>query len=224
MRLIAVTTCHARMHSQGDAQRNTWAKKREDVIFFLGCCPCNACGGLAKNEPHISLHYPCQRQLNVDDSYAGLPAKVRETVRWALANGYDSMLKLDDDVYLVPERLPNYEADYVGNFRDRNGNYHHAYASGFCYHLGKRAMEIIAGAELTADSMEDRWVGNVLGEARVSTFDEKRFACPYPNGVEDPKFLWGSPIGKTHIALAQYPADKFEQLHYWYQRSQGLQV
>lgn len=202
-RLIAVTTCKTRRH-QADAQRNTWALGRDDVRFFVGENP---------DQDEVGL--------SVDDSYAGLPAKVRAACRWALDQGYDSVLKLDDDVYLVPGRLPGYDAyDYVGNFRMRNGDYPYDYASGFAYHLGRRAMEIVAGCALGADTMEDRFFGNLLGASRnIKTFDEKMFACSYPCGIDEPKFLWGSPLGKMCIAIAQYPADKFEGLHYWFKRT-----
>ena len=211
--LIAVTTCHAR-RGQAEAQQSTWAKNLPNVKFFLG-------GDDAVHDNEVLL--------NVDDSYAGLPAKVKATCRWALDHGYEAMLKLDDDVYLVPERF--YKAgfemfDYVGNFRMWNGKYPHDYASGFAYYLGGKALEIIAYAPLTDDSMEDRWVGNTLGPfySRLRLHDEKRFACLYPTGIEEGKFLWGCPVGKTCIAIAQYPAHKFADLHYWYQRAQGMQV
>ena len=208
-RLIAVVTCRAR-RAQADAQRRTWAAGRSDVRFFVGA---SESSDASRDEEFV---------LDVDDGYDGLPAKVRAVCRWALEAGYDSLLKVDDDVYLVPERLPDYvRYDYVGNFRARNGNYRYDYASGFAYHLSRRAMEIVAQAELTEDSMEDRWVGQVLGAARppVSTYDEKRFACTFPCGVDEARALWGSPIGRSHMAYAQYPAEKFDGLRYWFGRT-----
>jgi hypothetical protein len=200
--LLAVITCRSR-RSQANAQRNTWVQSsRDDVRFFVG---------QGNDEPN-------EIALPVDDSYQGLPVKVQSAVRWALDHDYDSFLKLDDDVYLVPERLPRYDEDYVGNFRSRNGSYAHDYASGFCYYLSHRAMEIVANASLTEDTMEDRWVGQTLMNVCVRCRDEKRFSCPYPTGVEAPQKLWGSNLGKEAIALAQYPADKFFELHYWYRR------
>jgi hypothetical protein len=179
------------------------------VRFFVGGVP------TLESQPVDEI------ELGVDDSYDGLPAKVREICRWALLYGYDELVKVDDDVYLVPGRLPDYAAyDYVGNFRMHNGLSPYDYASGFCYRLGRRAIELVAGAELTRDTMEDRWVGHVMGSARnIRSLDEKRFACTFPTGVEEPKMLWGSPLGKTVIAVAQYPWGHFDGLDYWYRRA-----
>lgn len=220
--LIAVTTCHER-RAQADAQRYTWAAPANrpwlfkgveytDVVFFVG-------QGKSEREDEVVL--------DVDDSYAGLPAKVRAVMTWAVDRGYEAVLKLDDDVYLVPSRLPDYSrsdnqygtigADYAGNFRMHNGSlYPYDYASGFCYWLSRWGAETIATAPLTEDTMEDRWVGHQLALARTHYYDEKRFCCPYPNGVEHAKYLWGSTIGKQHIAFAQYPPEKLYEMHHWY--------
>lgn len=207
--LIAVATCLARTH-QADAQRMTWANGAEDVRFFVGGAP----GYAPRRKDEVVL--------TVDDSYRGLPAKVRAIMRWALERGYEAVMKVDDDTYVVLSRLLQAgleRFDYAGNFRMHNGNYPHDYASGFAYRLSRRAAEAIAQAELTEDTFEDRWVGNVLGATRgMTTFDEKRFSCPYPTGVEAAPKLWGSNLGKECIAIAQYPADKFAELHSWYRR------
>ena len=210
--LIAVVTCHAR-RNQAVAQRFTWARDQENVRFFLG-------GGEPEHSKEVILP--------VDDSYTGLPAKVKAVMGWARENGYDSVLKIDDDVYLVIDRILRagfFHHDYVGNFRARNGSYPHDYASGFAYYLSGRAVGIIADADLTEDTMEDRWVGSVLSNPllRISAYDEKRFACTYPCGVDSAKYLWGSPIGKSHLAFAQYPAKEFAALDYWYRRIHAVQ-
>lgn len=210
--LIAVTTCHKR-RDQADAQRTTWAEGCKDVRFFIG-------GG----EPER----PDEVVLNVDDSYQGLPQKVQGACHWALDNGYDRILKLDDDVYVVMDRLIKQltdesswqEPEYIGNFRMRNGNYPADYASGFAYLLSGRALMTIAKASFTCDTMEDRWVGNTLEviRPRIQTFDEKRFTCPYPTGVEAPQKLWGSFLGRQCLIIGQYPAAKIFELHTWYKR------
>jgi len=206
--LIAVVTCRAR-RKQADALRATWAQGLDDVVFFVGEGP-NLAGEVA---------------LAADDSYKGLPAKVKAASRWALDRGYDAVLKVDDDVYLVPERLRRAgleRYDYAGNFRMHNGDGHpYDYCSGFCYWLGPRGLRAVAEAPLTEDTMEDRWVGQVVARLRPlpTVFDEKRFACLYPAGIDEAKFLWGSPVGKTVIAAAQYPAEKFQDMHYWYERA-----
>lgn len=209
--LIAVVTCQVRRH-QADAQRASWVSRvpsdRADVRFFLG--------------PGEQLHDD-EVILPVDDSYIGLPEKVKATMAWAREQGYTQVFKVDDDVYVVPERLFRAgleKYDYAGNFRDHNGKYPANYASGFAYWLSARGISIIADCTLTDDTFEDRFIGNVLDAARPRplTFDEKRFICTYPTGVENPRFLWSCAIGKTHIAFAQYPANQFAAMHVWYMR------
>lgn len=209
--LIAITTCHARRH-QADAQRASWVQDvnpaMADVRFFLG------------GFPHVEESGDTVL-LPVDDSYEGLPAKVKATMEWARARDYWSVLKLDDDVYLVPERLKLIPAgEYIGNFRMHTGKYPADYASGFAYWLGARATAAVAEAPLTDDPNEDRWVGNVMDvlRPRPQAVDEKRFCTPYPTGVEEPAKLWGSNLGRTGIAFAQYPAERFAELHKWYKR------
>ena len=206
--LIAVITCQKRRH-HADAIRATWAKGRSDVRFFIG-------GGIKERDDEVIL--------DVDDSYRGLPEKVRASMDWAITNCWiGGVLKVDDDTYIVPQRFaklhPEYY-DYIGNFREHTGNYPYDYASGFAYYLSDRARDIIAVEPLTEDRNEDRWVGNSLAkpEHRIRMYDEKRFHCASPFDISGPKYLWGSPIGKTHICFSEYPPERFPEMHYWYQR------
>src|SRR5579864_1077075 len=95
-RLVAIVTCHKdKFIEQAEIQRQTWvplcAKYGIDVKFFLG---------QSTRAPREDEVY-----LDVDDGYAGLPAKVQAMLAWAVAQGYDYILKTDDDVYIVPGRL-----------------------------------------------------------------------------------------------------------------------
>jgi hypothetical protein len=186
-----------------------------DVRFFLGK---DQGGSEEIDESGDEVFLPC------NDDYDSLPCKVQKMFQWALAHGYEQIFKMDDDCYVVPSRLlgTDYSKyDYVGNRRDANGPYPHPYASGFCYMLSARAARIVADAELTEDSMEDRHVGHVLMDAwrdnrsRLVFFDEKKFICCYP-GIEDPRKLWMSPIGKNHSVFAQFPPDNMALLAFWY--------
>jgi hypothetical protein len=201
--LIAVTTCAARRH-QADAQRSTWARNLANVRFFVG--------DIEARENEISLP--------VDDSYAALPHKVQHMNRWALENNYDAVLKIDDDVYIVSDRLNRLviDRDYVGNFRAPTGSSPAPYASGFAYFLGKRAMTAIANGPFPDDINEDRWVGNTLASPTYTKYDDKRFSCLYPCGIDHARTLWSSAAGRACIAIAQYPAHKFHELETWYRR------
>jgi hypothetical protein len=87
--LVAVVTCH-KFRSRADAQRETWIKdmRGADLRFFLGE------GGDAERPDEVILP--------VRDDYRSLPQKCKLVFQWALDNGYDWCVKIDDDVYLRP--------------------------------------------------------------------------------------------------------------------------
>lgn len=155
-KLIAVVTCH-KYADRAAAARATWASRVQGaaVKYFRGC-------------PDQEQEYTEDGNdvyLKVPDDYAHLPAKVRAMFRWAVANDYDYICKVDDDVYILPDVLlamPIGGYDYIGRFRGPAGGYPADYASGFAYWLSVKAATIVSNAELNADWAEDRWVGNVL--------------------------------------------------------------
>lgn len=153
--LIAVITCE-KNRKRADAVRQTWAPGvKHDLVFADGAF------------------------LGVSDDYEQLPAKVKALCRYALANGYEWLLKIDDDTILYPDRLrvPT-TGDYIGRNRGASGGYPHAYCSGGVYWLSKKAMEVIANAALTDDSNEDRWVGNALAVSGIVPIEEPLFIAP----------------------------------------------
>lgn len=224
--LISVVTCH-KFRERADACRNTWVREVRggaDVRFFVGIDTRpieegNAYGystTLPVKENGDEVMLPC------DDEYDGLAVKVKMMFAWAVAQGYQRIFKLDDDAFVVPQRLLSIGGtfDYVGNFRAANGKYPYDYASGFCYMLSDRAAKIVADRPYVPgdDTMEDRYVGNTLGPFEYNPLnfvDEKRFVCCFP-GIDEATTLWSSPIGKSHAVYAQYPANKFADLHRWY--------
>ena len=104
--LIAVAGCHAR-EAYADAQRKTWVKdvRGADVRFFAG-------------RPSIFAVAPrCADDvwLQVPDGYWQRKLKVLAMILWALERGYEYMWKIDDDVYVRPERLLALpQVDYQG--------------------------------------------------------------------------------------------------------------
>jgi hypothetical protein len=165
--LIAVTSCHA-FRTRADAIRETWAPevKDADVRFFLGTLP-NPSGDSR----------PDEILLPVPDGYHFLSQKTQLIRRWALEHGYDYLWKVDDDVYLRPERLKVARLDYVGRVRGPSGNYRAPYCSGFCYGMTRRALELIAPIDWNAsdDFSEDRWVGNQLLAKGITPRNEPNF-------------------------------------------------
>jgi hypothetical protein len=203
-RLIAVAGCWHR-GERTQAQRDTWASGA-DTVFFVGRPP--------DGEPRLTERTAV---LDVDDGYAGLPEKVRAISRWGLENHFGELCKLDDDVYCRPERLDGVlgDADYVGRFREGYDGFP-SYASGFTYLLSRKAMQIIANAELTHDPNEDRWVGTVLHEAKVKTRHERRFRCPFIADLQPVgERLWHHELGRS-ISWAQLSPANIRDMDKWF--------
>jgi hypothetical protein len=190
--LIAIATCDKpQFVAKADAQKATWARLRPDVDirFFTG------------------------KTLGVPDHYEALPQKVRAIFRWALDHDYSHCFKTDDDTFINIDALleaPVGHYDYVGNTRsviDGEARVW-AYNSGYGYWLSRKAMEVIAHAELTNDPNEDRWVGTVLQRAGIHPMrDPYNYRIIYP-GIVDPKLVWmpNSAIGHAAV-FAQLPPD-----------------
>lgn len=163
--LIAVASCHARP-AHRRAQRVTWAPHLQaDVRFFVG--------------RSATAQAADATRLDVDDSYDGLAQKTVAMARWALAHGYELVLKANDDVLLFPGRLrlPPPEVDYAGWAQDGG-----TWIQGHAYWMRRRALEIIAGQAMPAVlpppvQVEDRWVGAVLRAAGVPTWNDPGIGC-----------------------------------------------
>lgn len=205
--LLAVRTCAMFRGSRVKAQRETWAQPHAeiDIRFFYGRNP-------------IRDLQPDEVQLDVDDSYQGLPMKVREICRWALANGYTYVFMCDDDVYVQVDRLMASDfaqlGHYVGRKRCASGGLPAPYCSGFSYWLSAKAMKVVAeAATMPSQPFEDRWVGNVLfqkgihaiGDYRYLVIDSRRNAKDH--GTEGPR------RGNLVITAAEFDADRMHKVH-----------
>lgn len=183
-RLIAVVSCHqyeyfdaGAAHSNGAnveraaAIRNTWFKEWQeefrnqiDLKFFYGWG--------AERCPDVDEVF-----LDCPDDYKHLPVKVQNIFEWALQNGYEQVLKIDDDVFLYVDRL----MDNLG-IDDYRGYEIEAvigkYASGTAYWISRRAMEIVANTQWNpADWAEDKFVGETLSRNGISLVHDHRFQC-----------------------------------------------
>jgi hypothetical protein len=162
-----------------------------DVRFFLGP---------STREPQADEVF-----LDCDDSYQGLPSKVRAVVRWALAQGYDHVLKIDDDVVVTPHKLlnSNFQSyDFVGH---RNDIRPYPVPFGFCYWLNKRAMSLVAVAELPRDNNDEVWVTSTLSKDGIVLHHDPRYIihtgrqedfAPKVRGLRAPKRdkAWVDPV------------------------------
>lgn len=127
--------------------RETWGSDAHqalgDVIYFVGA------GQEALGLDEVRLGAP--------DDKDNLLYKVVEMCRWALDNGYDSMLKVNTSSYVnVAEVLKtgHWKADYagavVGRLGDRySGTDAYGFVQGSCSWLGRRAMEHVVGDALS---------------------------------------------------------------------------
>jgi hypothetical protein len=173
--LIAVVSAHHRTPWR-DAIRDTWLPlvptTLADVRFFLG-------RGQNKN--------PDEVVLNCDDSYMGLPEKVREIARWALANGYDYMLKCDDDTVIRPELLlvsgyQNYQ--YSGKTNRHLEGF--TVPVGFNWWISKECMKIVSEAELPpGDNDDEKWVAWNLHLHGIHLQHDHRYEL-YMGEIPDP--------------------------------------
>jgi hypothetical protein len=165
--LIAVATCHPYLVTRADNQRFTWVEDSEvDVRFFVG-------------KPHAAWVPDYVVQLDCPDSYEHRKAKVKAIFRWALEHGYERLIKIDDDVYLRPERLASLpEMDY-GGFRitqqffwDGIYLYTRPTTLGAFYVISKHAMGLLLGPDLhTEIRFEDLWVSLQLKSKGIGMVD-----------------------------------------------------
>ncbi len=186
-RLIAVFTCHAYTYEKQDegaahhsgvqknrsqAIRNTWYRTWEenykdqiDLKFFFGRWPQEATRCPLPNEVF----------LDVPDDYNNVSYKVQGMCKWALANNYDQILKIDDDVYLYIDRLLDNldNSDYRGYEIELSNC---QAATGAAYWLTNKAMQIVADAEVDPkERREEIFIGRALSRNGISLIHEPRF-------------------------------------------------
>lgn len=207
--LLAIVSCHE-LRSRRQAIRDTWlplVPEGLDYKFFVG-------------EPSGILRRPTDEEdivhLPVNDSYKGLPAKTSCIMRWAYAQGYDYVCKIDDDVYLQPARLlsSNFEnmGSYIGRKRGPSGHKPGPYASGFCYLLDRKAMKIVSTMPIGDDPAEDRCTGNILLEHGIECTPDYRYVVTNSercaiSGMEGPR------EGNDVIASCEHTADGMNSTH-----------
>ena len=191
--LVAVMTCHKldyfvddctvdylnqrgwrnlNQQSRVDTIRATWVKELPaDVAykFFYG-------NRLRRDterrvQPKIELREPMSDEVFLDcgDNYTSNPEKMKAICAWALAHGYDFLLRCDDDTFIYPDRLlaTNFsQFDYVGSGTDPK-----AFHPGGCMFLSKRAMELIVKGRPTSYA-DDVWIGQLMRDNGIQLANE----------------------------------------------------
>lgn len=131
--------------------------------------------------------------LDCGDNYLfDLQVKIQGMCRWALDNGFDVMMKCDDDTFCHPALFPYLAETTV----DYGGVIYNSYCcgGGTGYVFSRRSMDIIANAspKLFPEALhwEDRWMGEVLHAAGVE-------ATSIPGFIDEPNLLVTPEFRKT---------------------------
>jgi Galactosyltransferase len=217
-KLIAIMTCHAN-RAKAEAQRATWVKDvREqnsdtDVVFFLG-------------QPPISSSFALQDEVflyRVDDTYYGIPEKVRRICKWATEQRYDYVAKCDDDVYIAPIRFAHLPLgqSYIGRFRGPHGNYPAHFASGFFYWLDAAAARIVSTTPDNSDWMDERFVANSLALHRIYGYnDPVNYMVCGPSMCAE--IASTRPMFKNGTVFCEYRANQMEDMHKFFREAQPV--
>lgn len=195
--LVAILTCHRLDYYVNDltiewnksrcldqqarvnTQRSTWLSELKefgvDYKFFYGTTlRDNVTKPNTRPDPNRivpALREPLADEIYLDcgDNYTQNPQKLKGIFQYALENGYDYVLRVDDDTFVYPYRLLNDEyavwskVDYSGA---GNGVFH----PGGCLFVSRRAMELALAAPIT-DYADDVWLGSVMSNNKISVHE-----------------------------------------------------
>lgn len=142
------------------ALRDTWLKNvTVDYKIFYG-----QGGTRPPKEDEVFLDAP--------DGYQHSSQKLKALVQYALDNGYEYLLKIDDDVFVYWDRLNlNPTADYIGGGPS-------GFAAGCAYWLSARPMRLLVASPCFR-WQEDFWVGCVMENNHIPlTKDARYFIAP----------------------------------------------
>lgn len=203
--LFAIISCHKNALRR-QAQRDTWVPfLNADYKFFLG-------DGDSELKPD-------EVQLECPDHYEGLPEKVQAVCRWALENEYDYICKVDDDVYIFPERLLKSEFRehaYSGRLNGSRGpSFPNGYCSGFTYWINAKCAEILANAKTDPKvPFEDVWVGSTLTAAGIPIYETWHYAI-----LQLPRNQWPAFFRQWLLVVCQFEP---EDMYYAHKLTRGV--
>lgn len=181
--------CYAR-RDFAEASRQTWIKNIQgaDYKIFYG----HGLSGRRRTDDIVEpgFYEPAfdEIQLDVPDGYMDVCTKIHEIIRWAYEQGYDYLFKVDDDTYVLPDRLLASDFtnhDFVGGesfgidehkrlFKYQGG----VNASGPGFWLSRKSMEIVLRYPRPGHASPDEpWLGWIMRSNGTQVKADSRMGC-----------------------------------------------
>ena len=162
---VLICSCRAYAHKRV-AQRDTWLRKLTPdmpYFFYVG-------RGEGAVEPDVV-------EIDALDGYNDLPPKTHLAIRHAVSTlEFDWMIRLDDDTFMAPERLPGLIGPATSQYIGSDRCYVPMYATGGAGVILSRALAELVAAQPTPGScpqnpdQDDGWIGLVVRNAGHKLF------------------------------------------------------
>jgi len=158
----------------------------------------------------VALHRD-EVHLNVPDDYLSLTFKTKESIAWAVRQGFTHIFRAFTDTHLDLGRLAASEFaqhDYFGNGAGLQAAGFHFAHGGPGYWLGPRGINIVLDSPIRketieTDKYEDKWVGRVMYAVGMIPWDDKRFSMGWSYGKDEPAVLEHNETISEHLSSSQ---------------------
>ena len=209
--VILVSSCKRdQQNGANQAVRETWGARSRIPYFFI----------LGQGAKQLN---PDELFFDVGDAYLDLPHKTKQSLSWALNNGYTNAFRAFTDTFIDTERLlsSGFEKyDYTGNESEPYPGFTFAHG-GPGYWLSRKGMKIVVDSPIdrkafNSDQYEDQWSGRRLGLAGIKCVDDKRYSMGWSYDKEEPHLsLSSNNVISVHLSNqpGQYESDWMRQVH-----------